>query len=185
MTQIPEFKTKRLILRDIQESDLVSWQKYFNDYEVIRHLSAHVPWPFPEDGVKTFYEKAVKPKQGMDKWLWGIFLQENPSELVGCVDLWREPKPDNRGFWLAKKHWGKGIMTEAVEPVMDYAFNELGFEILYFGNALGNTRSRRVKEKTGAKFIRVEPVKHVDPQLTEMEIWELKKDDWFKFKATF
>jgi RimJ/RimL family protein N-acetyltransferase len=73
-------------------------------------------------------------------------------------------------------------MTEAVEPVMDYAFNELGFEILYFGNALGNTRSRRVKEKTGAKLIRIEAGKHIDPQLTEMEIWELKKENWFKFK---
>jgi len=43
-------------------------------------------------------------------------------------------------------------------------------------------RSRRVKEKTGAKFLRVEPAKFVDPTLTEHEIWELEKEKWQAFK---
>ncbi len=100
------------------------------------------------------------------------------------MDLWRKGKPENRGFWLSRKYWGKGIMTEAVEPVMDYAFNELGFSVLCFANAVGNTASRRVKEKTGCRLIRVEPAKFVDPKLTEHEVWELKKEDWLKFRNT-
>ncbi len=71
-------------------------------------------------------------------------------------------------------------MTEAVELVMDYAFNELEFSSLIFANALGNIGSRRIKEKTGAKLLRVEPAKFVDPKFTEHEIWELKKVDWIK-----
>ena len=39
-------------------------------------------------------------------------------------------------------------MTEAVVPVMDHAFNNLGFEKMVLANDLGNDRSRRVKEKT-------------------------------------
>jgi [ribosomal protein S5]-alanine N-acetyltransferase len=180
MKTLPTFQTKRLILRGVTEADAPAWQKNFADYEVIRYLAHHVPWPYPADGVITFLKERVLPFQGKDKWVWGIFLQDNPAELIGVVDLWREPKPENRGFWLARKHWGKGIMTEAVEPVMDYAFNELGFEKLFFANAVGNIGSHRVKEKTGAKLLRVEPAKFVDPQFTEHEIWELKKEDWVK-----
>lgn len=47
-----------------------------------------------------------------------------------------------------------------------------------FANAVGNLRSRRVKEKAGATLLRVEPAKFVDPALTVHEIWELKKFDW-------
>ena len=69
-------------------------------------------------------------------------------------------------------------MTEAVEPVMDYAFGPLGFESLTFANARGNHRSRRVKEKTGARMVRTEPRKYVSPDYTESEIWELTKSEW-------
>lgn len=90
--------------------------------------------------------------------------------------MWREGRPENRGFWLGKPFWGKGYMTEAVAPVMDYAFNNFGFEKLVFANAVGNLKSRRVKEKTGAKLIDVKPAKFVNPEYTEHEIWELKRE---------
>ena len=184
MATLPVFETKRLILRGVTEEYAPDWQKNFVDYEVVRNLSHLVPWPYPDDGVISFLKNVILPSQGKDRWVWGIFLKENPQELIGVVDLWRTGKPENRGFWLARKHWKKGIMTEAVEPVMDYAFNDLGFSELIFSNALGNIGSRRVKEKTGAKLLGIKPAKHVDPALTENEIWELKKEDWFKFKKS-
>jgi [ribosomal protein S5]-alanine N-acetyltransferase len=181
MKDLPVFETNRLILRGVKESDAESWQKHFADYEVIRNLSSLVPWPYPIDGVANFL-KVILPQQGINRWVWGIFLKENPDELIGCVDLWREGRPEHRGFWLGKKYWGKGYMTEAVTPVMDYAFSDLGFEVLVFANASGNSRSRRVKEKTGARLLRVAPAKFVDPAFTEHEIWELRKEDWQKQK---
>ena len=73
-------------------------------------------------------------------------------------------------------------MTEAVIPIMDYAFDVLGFEVLVFSNALGNDRSRRIKEKTGAKLIRTEPAQFVDPAFTERELWELTAAAWREFR---
>jgi RimJ/RimL family protein N-acetyltransferase len=154
---LPVFQTKRLILKGVESSDIPSYQKYFNNYEVIRHLSSFVPWPFPKDGVESFLRSSIFPDQGKTQWMWGIFESTNSSELIGCVHLWREGKPENRGFWLTEPFWNKGYMTEAVTPVMDYAFNELAFNKLTFANALGNKRSRRVKQKTGAQLVRVEP----------------------------
>lgn len=180
--KIPSFETKRLMLREVKLEDELSYKKNFVDYEVIRHLSSAVPWPYPEDGIRDFILNFILPNQGKDRWMWGVFEIENPSELIGVVDLWRQGRPENRGFWLAKNHWGKGYMIEAVRPVMDYAFNELGFEKLVFANAVGNNASRRIKEKTGAKLIDVKPAKFVDPNYTEHEIWELTKDDWIAIR---
>jgi ribosomal-protein-alanine N-acetyltransferase len=176
--RVPTFETQRLILRDFTESDIPSYQQNFADYEVIRNLSNRVPWPYPEDGVETFLNNFVSPTQGKDQWFWVITLKDEPTEAIGCVHLWREERPEQRGFWLARKHWGKGLMTEAVKPVMDYAFKTLRFEKLVFGNAQGNLRSRRIKEKTAARLLRVQPMKFVDPSFTEVELWELRKDEW-------
>lgn len=179
---LPVFLTERLILKGVTAADIPYYEKYFVDYEVISHLSSAVPWPYPKNGVGEFLDKFIFPDQSKTQWLWGIFEKLNPEQLIGVVHLWREGRPENRGFWLGKPFWGKGYMTEAVNPVMDYAFNELGFEKLVFANAVGNLKSRRVKEKTGAKLIDVRPAKFVNPNYMEHEIWELTKENWFKLQ---
>jgi RimJ/RimL family protein N-acetyltransferase len=180
MVDLPEFTTDRLKLKGVTEADVAVWTKHFVDYEVIRHLAAKVPWPYPDNGVRDFVMNQILPHQGKDRWVWGIYLKENPNELIGVVDLWRPGTPENRGFWLGKEFWGRGIMTEAVRPVMEYAFDALGFEVMIFANAKGNVRSRRIKEKSGARLVRVESADFVDPDFTEQEIWELTKEEWRK-----
>lgn len=177
---IPHFKTERLILRDVQLSDIPSYQKHFNNWNIIRNLSAGVPWPYPSDGAEFFVKNVLIPNQNKNMWSWGIFLASHPQELIGVVDLFKNDRPENRGFWLSEEHWGKGLMTEAVAPVTKFAFEELGFEKLIFSNALGNLRSRRIKEKTGATFFKIVPSQHVDVELNESELWELTKDNWLK-----
>lgn len=179
---LPEFETERLYIRGVQLEDAESYERNFANYDVIQHLSHHVPWPYPKDSVKGFLEEMILPEQGTKRWLWVIFLKDKRDEVIGCVDLWREGCPENRGFWLAKQHWGKGFMTEAVKPVIDYAFNHLRFEKMIFANAVGNNRSRRIKEKTGATYIENRPAKFVNPDYKEHEIWELTKENWFDFK---
>jgi len=182
MNSLPIFTTKRLILKGISENDIPAYEKYFVDYEVIQFLSIQVPWPYPKDGVEYFIKNIFLPNQNKERWIWGIFLKEKQNELIGCIDLWREGKPENRGFWLGKKFWNKGIMTEANYPIIDYAFNQLGFEKLIFANALGNIASRKIKEKTGCKLVGLQPAHFVNPKFTETEIWELTKRNWETFK---
>ena len=182
-TPTPTFATARLVLRELSLSDAPAYERHFVDYEVIRNLSSAVPWPYPEGGVLEYIRDNVVPNQGLDRWVWAIALKESPSELIGAVDLWRKGRPEHRGFWLGRSFWGRGYMTEAVEPVMDYAFGPLGFEKLVLTNAVGNSRSGRVKEKTGARLIGRRSTSFVDPALTESEDWEITKEEWGAFKG--
>ena len=179
---IPTLKTVRLVLKEVTKQDIPAYKKHFIDYEIIRHLDKAVPWPFPDDGVESYLNKVIFPNQGKDRWMWGIRLESNPGELIGAVELWREGKPENRGFWLSKEHWNRGIMTEAVASINEYAFVQLGFEYLIFSNAKGNIQSRRIKEKTGAKYLRTEPASFVDENYRLREIWKLEKKEWQKSK---
>ena len=91
---------------------------------------------------------------------WAIALKET-GKAVGAVRL----NPDkNRGqfsernsafginYFLAETHWGKGYMTEAVQRVVDYAFDELNAELLGVSHRPGNDRSKRVIEKCGFHY---------------------------------
>ena len=182
MPPIPTLHTPRLILQGVTAADIPAYERYFIDYAVIRNLSAAVPWPYPPDGVSEFLTSTVFPRQGIDRWMWGIFERETPHELIGAIDLWREERPEQRGFWLGCPFWGRGYMTEAATSVNEYAFTSLGFKRLIFENARGNARSRRVKEKTGARLIQVCPAQFVDPALTEQELWELTREAWERWR---
>ncbi len=177
-SQVPILTTQRLILRPVVESDIPAVQQNFTDYEIVRNLSSVVPWPYPADGASIWFHDHVVPIQGRNRWIWAITLKSNPHDLIGVIDLWREGRPEHRGFWLSRQHWGYGYMTEAVVPVTDLAFDALGFEKLILSNAVGNKRSARVKEKCGAHKIGEKASSFVDPALTTSELWELTKESW-------
>ena len=178
--KIPVFETKRLFLRGVRLEDAASYEKNFVDYKVVQHLSHKVPWPYPKGGVKEFLQKEVLPNQGLTRWFWVFFLKENRDEVIGSIELLKNAQPGNRGFWLARQYWGKGFMTEAIAPVTDYAFEHIKFEKLIFAHAVGNDRSRRIKEKTGALYVGKQLEKFVNPNYKEVELWELTKQAWEK-----
>ena len=183
---IEKLETKRLKLVAVTMADKPSYLKYFVDYEVIRFLSTAVPWPYPDDGVDFFINEMVIPLQGKTRWTWGIHLKDQPElGLIGAIDLFKEGKPEHRGFWLGRDFWGNGYMSEAAEVVNRYAFEKAGFEKLLFANAVGNGASSRIKEKTGAKKIKIIDSKFVDPQFTQSEIWELSRENWLARQRSF
>ena len=55
------------------------------------------------------------------------------------------------GYDLAKDQWGKGLMPEAVQAVINYMFNEIDLDFLLCGHFNKNNQSRRVQEKCGFK----------------------------------
>jgi RimJ/RimL family protein N-acetyltransferase len=174
---IETLETERLVLRDVLFVDVAAYHKNFVDYDVVSELNAAIPWPYPADGIPAFLEK-LRPEQEQNRWVWALYLKTDLTDPISSIDLSRGGKSEHRGFWLAKKHWGRGLMTEATDAVTDYAFDILGFETMILSNALGNVRSRRIKEKAGAVFLRTEPAKFVNPDYTHREVWELTKQAW-------
>ena len=144
-------KTKRLTLRPFRESDaeamFINWA---SDPEVTKYLT-WTPHQSVEETralLKLWEEESKQP----NVYHWAIELN---GELVGDINLvWVNEKEERSvtGYCLSRKHWGKGIMTEAYHEVLRYLFEEVGFHRIESSHAVPNPASGRVMEKCGLLY---------------------------------
>lgn len=177
MTNVLE--TPRLILCPLQIEDAARTQEIFPHWEIVKHLNAIVPWPYPADGVLTYYRDMALPAIARrDEWYWTLRLKESPEQHkhIGAIHLRRGPN-NNRGFWMGIPWQGRGLMTEAVEAVNNYWFDVLGMNVLRVPKAVDNVASRRISEKTGMRMVGTEMRDYVSGQLLS-EIWEITAEEW-------
>ena len=180
----PTLETERLLLRPLQLEDADQTQLLFPQWEVVQYLNARVPWPYPPDGVLSFYRDVILPAvQHGDEWAWTLRLKTSPDKIIGALSLTRG-EHDNRGFWLAPAFQGRGLMTEAVNAANDFWFDTLGFTHLRVPKAVANTTSRRISEKTGMRIIATENRDFVCGRLPA-EIWEITAAEWRAHRAGF
>ncbi len=178
----PALETERLLLRPLRLEDAEQVQLVVPQWEIVQYLNARVPWPYPPDGVQSFYRDVVLPAvQRGDEWAWTLRLKTSPDKIIGALNLARGEQ-DNRGFWLDPTFRGRGLMTEAVIAANDFWFDVLGFTRLRVPKAIANTASRRISEKTGMHVVGTEDRAFVCGRLPA-EIWELTRDEWHAFRA--
>jgi ribosomal-protein-alanine N-acetyltransferase len=176
----PTIRTRRLLLRPLARSDAPAIQRHFNNWNIIKRLGTVVPWPYPDDGAETFIRQQLeKIAAGEEIYQWVLVLQDGDGEAIGNINF--RPRMDNpkgnRGFWIAEPYWNRGLMTEAVSSVNDFAFETLGIESFYVINAASNMASRRVKQKTGAEFVGTIELLHHDGQ-PKSEKWKVTRESW-------
>ena len=180
--QTPIIYTRRMILRPLTLSDAPAIQRHFNSWNIIKNLAAVVPWPYPDDGAETFIKQQLeKMAFGEEIFQWVLVLRDGDGEAIGNINFRRraEGGKGNRGFWLAEPYWNRGLMTEAVAAVNEFAFQTLGLESFFVCNAASNEASRRVKQKTGAEFVDFIELKHHNGQ-SRSEKWIVRSEHWLR-----
>ncbi len=177
---MPTLETPRLILRPLRLEDAPMIQKYFGCWEVVQHLSSHVPWPYPEDAAEQFVAgRLAQVAEGSDI-VWAITERGNDS-LIGVLDYSAEDQGlGNRGFWLGVPWHGLGYMTEAVLAFQHYVFTELKLDRIVVSNSISNPASRRIKEKTGGRFMGLVAGSFRNGE-TQSEQWEITQESWSAF----
>jgi ribosomal-protein-alanine N-acetyltransferase len=173
----PTLETARLVLRPLELADAAQAQPLFGTWEVVKHLAALVPWPYPADGALSHYRDVLLPMVARgEAWAWTLRLRSDPDRLIGTITLFRRDE-ENRGFWLGLPWQGQGLMTEACEAVTAYWFEVLGFPVLRTSKAIANVASRRISQRQGMRVVRVEERDSVSGrQLTEVH--ELTLEEW-------
>jgi [ribosomal protein S5]-alanine N-acetyltransferase len=170
-------ETARLELRPLELADAEQAQMLFPQWEVVRFLANRIPWPFPEDGALTYYRDSALPAMARgEEWHWSLRLKSDPDRLIGSISLMKT-EDHNRGFWLGLPWHRQGLMSEAVEVVTGYWFDDLGFPVLRAPKAVVNIASRRISEKSGMRVIAVEERDYVGGRFLT-EIWEITAAEW-------
>ena len=130
-------RTHRLTLDIPALSDINEVNEICQD-ELIQKWTT-VPVPYTRDSAAFFIEKIAIPGWEKDSPTWFIreISDDNNDDgaaapIVGAIGLTREATSAEIGYWLAPEGRGRGIMAEAVQAVLDFAFEELGVESVQY-----------------------------------------------------
>ena len=147
-------ETERLVLRPFRQSDLHD----FNEYASVPGVGEMAGWKHHEtiEKTKEILDMFIKE----DKTFAIVFKKNN--KVIGSIGVEQYGLEDKLtefngyygreiGYVLSKDYWGKGIMPEAVEAIINYLFNDLNLDFLTCGYYDFNNQSKRVQEKCGFK----------------------------------
>ena len=137
-------RTKRLLLRPFESADADAFFHVASDPEWARYLD-WVPHPFTRRDAEQRVARYMR-----ESWethpTWAIVFED---AVVGAFALMIDLRNDvgELGYELAREHWGKGLVVEAAEAVIDWGFQERGLAKVFAQSDMRNTRSLRVMEK--------------------------------------
>lgn len=176
--ETPVIHTPRLLLRPVKAEDVPRVQEEFGKWSIIKNMTKGVPWPYPPDGAKYWFEQAVmKAYANGTESIWAITKREDSARLIGVISIREDTGDGHRGFWLAEAEWGNGYMTEAVKTLNDWVFKNTPLTEIVIYNVASNEGSRRVKQKTGAVYVQT-VIQDYHCGECESEVWRVDKDTW-------
>jgi ribosomal-protein-alanine N-acetyltransferase len=145
----PELTTQRLRLRRFEARDTDGLHACFGDLDAMRY------WNFP----------ACKTKAETARWVrilgrassphsyqaWAV-AERRSDRCIGLVNYHHREAHNKRleiGYILARSHYRQGLMTEALQALITYCFDELGMHRIEAMIDPGNDASMRLVARLG------------------------------------
>lgn len=136
--------TPRLALRLLQERDIPAVFAMFADPQMERFLPFR-SWQNIDDA-KAWHQKAQDGFAGRNLMQW-IVVDPVSDEMIGSCRLFGIDLDEGMaelGYSLHPQYWGKGIMGEALNALLDVLFDELGMRRIEAGADVRNTPSHKL-----------------------------------------
>lgn len=157
------FETEHLVARKPRVSDAPAvFAAYASDPEVTRYMSFA---PYTEVGPLEAYLQGNLEDWGNGTVFNYMLCLKGTDEPVGSIGIDIEGFTAHFGYVLAKAHWGKGFMTEALSFLVGWALDQ---PEIYRATAIcdaENPGSARVMEKAGMTFEGFQRRGHICPTL--------------------
>lgn len=138
---------KKSIVRSYKSSDAKSLATYANNRKIWLNLRDGFPHPYTMSDGKNFIKMALK----MDPETY--FAICSGDDAIGGIGFTLHTDVERIsaeiGYWLGEPFWGKGITTEVLKAVTEYAIKNHGLSRVYAVPYESNPASFRVLEKAG------------------------------------
>ena len=149
-------ETDRLILRNLQESDLPALIALNQDPEVMQYF----PKPYSQAESLRLYQGIQDEVKAYGYSLWAV-EEKSSQEFIGLVGLHHSDlrifagnEAVEIGWRLRKEFWNRGYATEAAQACLDFAFQQTGLSEVYSFTSLLNLPSQKVMQKLGMEFVK-------------------------------
>ena len=134
-------------LRPWDLNDVESLVKYAGNYNIAKYMTNRFAHPYSREDGENFIKMAMEQNPTQ------IFAIEINGEACGGIGLHLQDdiylKNAELGYWLGEPHWGKGVITKAINQMVEYGFDTFDINRIFarpFGSNIG---SQRVLEKVG------------------------------------
>lgn len=160
-------ETKRLIIREVQTSDVNDIFEYAKDEDT----GPRAGWPPHKNIEETMNTINVWKDPNHTEKVFVIVFKEHNKVIgtIGVTNLNKHLKDEINHFakefisqgkavyeigtTISKQYWGKGVSTESLNAVLNFVFEELGADIVLTLHYEANIASARVQEKNNMKVI--------------------------------
>ena len=176
---LPVITSERVVLRWISEDDIDGLYEVFSDPQVMRYWSSG-PLPNREAAAELQREIAAG-NENNTMFKWGLALRESNS-VIGTTTLFNLNLDNGRaeiGYAMARAHWGKGYMNEALRALVSHAFDVMNLRRLEADVDPRNTASIRTLERLGFQregFLRERW--HVNGEIQDAIFYGLLRREW-------
>jgi [ribosomal protein S5]-alanine N-acetyltransferase len=132
-------------LRQWQAGDEKSLAENANNHKIWRNLKDIFPHPYTLMDAYEWIKMAAHSQTN--------FAIEVKGKAVGGIgillkdDIYK--KNAEIGYWLGEEYWGQGIISSAINEVVEYTFKNFDVSRIYAGVFEYNLASMRVLEKAG------------------------------------
>lgn len=146
------------------------------------YLAQWLPWlPFVQNvqDSKKFIQDAQSNWAQQATLELGIWRGQ---ELVGCIGLHELNRMHDKtsiGYWLGAEFQGQGIMTQAVQALVNYSFEELEFHRVEIRAAVENAASRAIPKRLGFQQEGIlREAERVNGRYLDTVVFSMLKKDW-------
>ena len=179
------FETPRLVLRTYRMSDALEVTRHLRSRAVTRYT--YMPHPYTVDDYFEFMRRIRSPKARANNIVFAI-ADKLSGKVIGAVGVHRidlKNRSAEIGYWLGQPYWGKGIVVEAVNRIVEYLFRERKLQRVFARVWHPNTRSARVLEKAGFTLEgRLRRDIFRNHRWMDVLVFGLLREDWSKMRKT-
>lgn len=135
------------LLRPLVPADAPSLAAHADDRDVWLNLRDRFPHPYTLADAEAYIASIPASPRPAG---FGIVVDGEAAGTIGLVpgsDIERHTA--EVGYWLGRRFWGRGVVSDALRAVTAYAFAELGMHRVFAVPFADNAASVRVLEKAG------------------------------------
>lgn len=149
----PVLKTKRLTLRRLESKDAQTLLIYHSTPTETEFVDTMV-----YETIEQVEKYILKMNEGVDtfKWIIWAIVDRVTDQLMGTISLWNledEEALCETGYGLLSEFRGKGYMSEAIQAVESFGFEQMALETIDAYTNVLNVPSLQLLE--GAGYVKI------------------------------
>lgn len=120
---------------------------YLNDEKIADTYPVSLPYTMED--AKQYVLREMRGRANAFRYSFAIFYQENFAGVCALYDINQAFQSAKLYYWVASKFWKKGIASQSLATLIDFAQKELDINYLKTGVLERNLASIKVLEKNG------------------------------------